>query len=33
MTDVSAILLATSMSAMHFKELKNIDFVITETIR
>ena len=33
MTDVSAILLATSMSAMHFKELKNIEFVITETIR
>lgn len=33
MTDVSAILLATSMSAMHFKELKNIEFIITETIR
>jgi hypothetical protein len=33
MTDVSAILLATSMAAMHFKELKNIEFNIVDTIR
>lgn len=33
MTDVSAILLATSMSAMHFKELKNLEFNLLDTIR
>lgn len=33
MTDISAILLATSMAAMHFKALQTIDFDIVETIR
>lgn len=33
MTDVSAILLATSMAAMHFKTLETLDFDIRETIR
>lgn len=33
MTDVSAILLATSMAAMHFKTLETLDFNIIETIR
>lgn len=32
-TDVSSILLATSMAAMHFKELKTIDFNILEAIK